>query len=173
MKSYIKRIASLLSTLSLVSLLALQVEAEDKASAYQKGGSSIADIVERSSNFSTLVAAARAAGLAKMLDSDGPFTLFAPTDVAFSKLPEGTLEELLLPENKKKLKELLTHHMLKGQVMSDDVSSGDVKTVSGEDATIEVGETGVTIDGARVIATDVLASNGVIHVIDKVMLPEE
>lgn len=123
-------------------------------------------------DFSTLVAAVKAAGLVETLQGDGPFTVFAPTNDAFEKLPDGTVEALLKPENKDKLTAILTYHVVPAKVMAADVSPGDVKMVSGESATIAVDGGTVTIDSAEVIKTDIEASNGVIHVIDSVILPD-
>jgi uncharacterized surface protein with fasciclin (FAS1) repeats len=124
-------------------------------------------------DFSTLVAAVKAAGLVETLQGDGPFTVFAPTNAAFAALPEGTVETLLKPENKEKLVAILTYHVVAGKVMAADVKPGDVKTVQGGSATIKVADGKVMIDGATVTATDVKASNGVIHVIDAVIMPAE
>jgi uncharacterized surface protein with fasciclin (FAS1) repeats len=105
------------------------------------------------------------------LKGDGPFTVFAPTDEAFAALPEGTVENLLLPENKDALISVLTYHVVPAKVKAADVTSGEVPTVNGETATVMVSDSGVTIEGANVVKTDVMASNGVIHVIDAVILP--
>lgn len=121
--------------------------------------------------FSTLVAAIEAAGLVETLQGDGPFTVFAPTDDAFAALPEGLLEKLLLPENVEVLKAILTYHVVAGQVLSADVTAGDVATVEGSTIAIAT-DGGVTVNGANVVSVDVMASNGVIHVIDSVLLPK-
>ena len=121
--------------------------------------------------FNTLAAALKAAGLVEVLQGDGPFTVFAPTDEAFAALPEGTLEKLLLPENKDKLVQILTYHVVPGQVMSGDLESGMVKTVEGSKVKIKVSDAGVKVGKAKVVKADVPASNGVIHVIDTVILP--
>lgn len=135
-----------------------------------------ADIVDTAvvaGDFFTLVAAVQAAGLVETLKSDGPFTVFAPTDAAFAALPEGTVESLLLPENKDTLVAVLTYHVVPGKVMSTDLSNGMMATtVQGSDVTIMT-EGGVTVNGANVIAADIEASNGVIHVIDAVILPPQ
>ncbi|MDF1814199.1 MAG: fasciclin domain-containing protein [Verrucomicrobiales bacterium] len=131
----------------------------------------IVDVAAGNENFSTLVAAVKAAGLVDTLKGDGPFTVFAPTNEAFAKLPEGTVESLLKPENKDKLISILTYHVVAGKVMAADVKAGDVKTVQGSDATISTND-GVKIDKANVVATDVAAKNGVIHVIDSVIMPK-
>ena len=123
-------------------------------------------------SFKTLVAAVKAAGLVDTLKGKGPFTLFAPTDAAFSKLPEGTVANLLKPENKAKLVAILTHHVLEGAVPSKAVVGKKLspKTVNGTSLSVD-GTNGVMVSGAKVISADVKASNGIIHVIDKVILP--
>ena len=135
-----------------------------------------ANIVETAvaaGSFETLVAAVKAAGLVETLSGEGPFTVFAPTDKAFAALPEGTVESLLLPENKDKLVAILTYHVVPAKVKAKGVKAGEAPTVNGQTATIAVTDGGVTIEGAKVIKTDVMASNGVIHVIDKVILPKD
>jgi uncharacterized surface protein with fasciclin (FAS1) repeats len=126
--------------------------------------------------FSTLVAAVNAAGLADTLSGPGPFTVFAPTDAAFAQLPAGTVDSLLKPENKDKLAGILTYHVVPGKVMAADVKPGAVQTVNGASFTIGVqGNDVVITDGqgntSKVVQTDIPASNGVIHVIDTVLLP--
>ena len=123
-------------------------------------------------SFSTLAAALDAADLIGVLQGDGPFTVFAPTDEAFAKLPKGTLESLLKPENKKQLVSILTYHVVPGKVMAKDVKSGMVKTASGSSFKMKVSKKGVHVDKAKVVATDVMADNGVIHVIDTVIIPK-
>lgn len=132
----------------------------------------IVEIAAGADDFSTLVAAVKAAGLAETLSGPGPFTLFAPTNEAFKALPEGTVEMLLKPENKEKLAKILTYHVVPGKVMAADVKSGEVTTVEGSKITIKVADGKVTVDGANVVKTDIVASNGVIHVIDKVIMPK-
>ncbi len=122
--------------------------------------------------FNTLAAALKAAGLVETLQGEGPFTVFAPTDEAFAALPEGTVEKLLLPENKDKLVKILTYHVVPGKVMSGDLESGMVKTVQGSKVNVKVSDAGVKVGNAKVLKADVPASNGVIHVIDTVILPE-
>ena len=121
--------------------------------------------------FNTLVAAVKAAGLVETLQSPGPFTVFAPTDEAFSKLPKGTVEDLLKPENKDKLVAILTYHVLAGKVMAAAVKTMKAKTLNGNELDLKVAGGVVTVNNAKVIKTDVVASNGVIHVIDTVVLP--
>ncbi|WP_345785644.1 fasciclin domain-containing protein [Pelagicoccus sp. SDUM812003] len=133
----------------------------------------IVDVAASNEDFSTLVAAVKAAGLVDVLKGEGPFTVFAPTNEAFAALPEGTLESLLKPENKDKLTAILTYHVVPAKVMAKDVSSGMVETAQGSKLTISVKYGKVKVDGANVVATDVKASNGIIHVIDKVILPNE
>jgi len=143
--------------------------------ALMSGTASAADIVETAvaGNFTTLVAAVKAAGLVETLKGPGPFTVFAPTDEAFAKLPQGTLEMLLKPENKAKLQSILTYHVVPGKVMARDVMGlHSAKTVEGRSLTIETMNGGVTVNNAHLIKADIVASNGVIHVIDTVILPK-
>jgi uncharacterized surface protein with fasciclin (FAS1) repeats len=120
---------------------------------------------------STLVAAVKAAGLVETLQGEGPFTVFAPTNEAFEALPEGTLDDLLKPENKEKLASILTYHVVAGKVMSTDLSDGmKAATVNGAEVTITTTD-GAKVNGANVVSADVEASNGVVHVIDAVILP--
>ncbi len=131
----------------------------------------IVDVAVGAGSFKTLVAAVKAAGLVETLKGDGPFTVFAPTDEAFGKLPKGTLESLLKPENKKKLQDILTYHVVAAKVPSSKVSAGKVAMVNKKHAKISIKKGKVMIDKANVVKTDVMASNGVIHVIDQVILP--
>lgn len=137
---------------------------------YYDGGT-IVDVASEAGQFDTLVAAVGAAGLAETLSSEGPFTVFAPTDDAFAALPDGLVDALLLPENVEVLQNILTYHVLGTEVPSADVVSGDVLTLEGEPIRIAVTGDGVTVNAASVIAVDVNASNGVIHVIDSVLVP--
>lgn len=134
----------------------------------------IVDTAAGAGSFNTLVAAVEAAGLVETLKGDGPFTVFAPTDEAFAALPEGTVEDLLKPENKDKLVAILTYHVVSGKVMASDVTGAETMaaTVQGQELKID-GSNGVMINGATVTAADVEASNGVIHVIDQVLLPPQ
>lgn len=145
-------------------------ETTEAAKAEEPG--TIVDVAVGNEDFSTLVAAVQAAGLAETLSGDGPFTVFAPTNDAFAALPAGLLEALLLPENKDTLVKILTYHVVPGEVTSDMVTAGDVATVEGQNVTITT-DGGVKVNGANVIATDVMASNGVIHVIDAVIVPPD
>lgn len=130
----------------------------------------IVEIAAGNDDFSTLVAAVKAAGLAETLSGEGPFTVFAPTNEAFAKLPEGTVESLLKPENKEKLVAVLTYHVVAGKVMAADVKAGKVKTVNGAEATISITDGAVKIDEANVVKTDIVGKNGVIHVIDTIIM---
>jgi uncharacterized surface protein with fasciclin (FAS1) repeats len=134
-----------------------------------------ADIVDTAiaGKFNALVTAVKAAGLVDTLKGPGPFTVFAPTDEAFANLPAGALEDLLKPENKAKLQSVLTYHVVPGKVMSRDVVKLDsAKTAEGSTIQIKATENGVMVNDAHVVKADIAASNGVIHVIDKVILPE-
>ncbi|NEQ75068.1 MAG: fasciclin domain-containing protein [Okeania sp. SIO2C9] len=121
--------------------------------------------------FNTLAVALKAAGLVEVLQGEGPFTVFAPTDEAFAALPPGLVEDLLRPENKDELIKILTYHVVPGEVTSGDLESGKVKTVEGDYIYVQVSYRGVKVDDANVIIPDVPATNGVIHVIDSVILP--
>ncbi len=134
--------------------------------------SDIVDIAVSTGTFNTLVAAVDAAGLVDTLKGPGPFTVFAPTDEAFAKLPDGTVESLLQPENRDKLVAILTYHVVPGKTLSGDIAgkSLQVGTVQGQDIDIDARD-GVKVDQANVIQADVEASNGVIHVIDTVLIP--
>jgi uncharacterized surface protein with fasciclin (FAS1) repeats len=131
----------------------------------------VVDVASSISSFSTLVAAVKAAGLVDTLSGPGPFTVFAPTNAAFAKLPKGTVESLLKPENKAKLQQVLTYHVLAGKVPSTEIKPGAVKTVEGSTVSLKMMGKNVMVNNARVLKADVPASNGVIHVIDTVILP--
>jgi len=131
----------------------------------------IVAVASGNGSFNTLVAAVKAAGLVETLQGPGPFTVFAPTDEAFAKLPNGTVEDLLKPENKAKLVSILTYHVVAGKVMAADVKTMKAKTVNGQSLDVKVTDGAVTVDNAKVVKTDVAASNGIIHVIDTVVLP--
>lgn len=131
----------------------------------------IVDIAASNDSFKTLTAALKAAGLDQALASEGPYTVFAPTDEAFAALPEGTLEELLKPENKDVLVKILTYHVVPGENMSQTLKSGATKTLEGTPVEVKVTPNGVMVNDANVVKADVQASNGVIHVVDKVILP--
>lgn len=156
----------LAKTLGLVLALALPLagaRAETK---------DVVDVAAGNGSFNTLVTAIKAADLVDTLKGPGPFTVFAPTDEAFAKLPEGTLEDLLKPENKQKLVELLTYHVVPSKIMAADIAGKKTKakTVEGDELTVDA-TSGVKIDEATVTTADVAASNGVIHAIDTVLLP--
>lgn len=131
----------------------------------------IVDTAVATGQFKTLASALEAAGLAKTLKGAGPFTVFAPTDDAFAALPAGTVDDLLKPENKAKLTEILTYHVVSGKVMAGDLKDGmKAPTVEGSEITIDL-DNGPMVNDAKVVKADVAASNGVIHVIDKVIMP--
>ncbi len=131
----------------------------------------VVEIAVGSPDHTTLVAAVKAAGLAETLSGPGPFTIFAPTNAAFAKLPAGTVESLLKPENKAKLVAILTYHVVPAKVLAADVKTGEAPTVNGKKLNIKADGMGVTVNNAKVIATDLVGSNGVVHVVDTVILP--
>ncbi|WP_282044717.1 fasciclin domain-containing protein [Roseibium album] len=137
------------------------------------GEKDIVDTAVSAGSFNTLVAAVQAAGLVDTLKGEGPFTVFAPTDEAFAALPEGTVENLLKPENKDQLVAILTYHVVPGKVMSSDIAGkkAEVASVQGDKISIDATD-GVKVDGAKVVTADIETSNGVIHVIDAVILPK-
>ena len=149
------------------------VAAQANAGNYgNKAEKDIVDTAVAAGQFKTLAAALEAADLVDTLKGDGPFTVFAPTDAAFAKLPAGTVESLLKPENRDQLVAILTYHVVPGKVEAADVVKlEEAKTVNGQDVRITVADSGVQVDNANVIMTDIEASNGVIHVIDTVILP--
>jgi uncharacterized surface protein with fasciclin (FAS1) repeats len=133
----------------------------------------IVDTAVAAGSFNTLVAAVQAAGLVDALKADGPLTVFAPTDEAFAKLPEGTVETLLLPENIDQLKSILTYHVVAGKILSTDLSDGaTATTLQGSNLSVEIADGIVSIQNANVTTADISTSNGVIHVIDTVLLPQ-
>ncbi|UWQ18534.1 fasciclin domain-containing protein [Jannaschia sp. M317] len=155
------------------TLIAMTATAALSVPALADGHSkNIVETAAAAGDFGTLLAAAEAAGLVETLTSEGPFTVFAPTDTAFAALPEGTVDTLLLPENKDQLTSILLYHVVPGKVMSTDLSDGlEAPTaLEGQSVTVSMGDT-VMIGDATVVAADVEASNGVIHVIDAVLLP--
>jgi uncharacterized surface protein with fasciclin (FAS1) repeats len=161
----------LLSATAIAALLTLPASAP----AQSTGDMSMENIVQIAAgngNFTTLVAAVKAAGLAETLQGNGPFTVFAPTDAAFAKLPPGTVDALL--KDKEKLTAILTLHVLAARVLSNDIvaaNGASPTTVNGETLQVEVRDGSVYVNGARVVTADIMASNGVIHVIDTVLLP--
>ena len=133
----------------------------------------IVDTAVAAGSFTTLVAAVQAAGLVETLKGAGPFTVFAPSDDAFAALPAGTVDELVKPENKEKLTAILLLHVLPGAIKSADIAGSQVEAVTAGGKTVHVdGTDGVTVDGAKVVTADIFCSNGVIHVIDAVILPK-
>ena len=140
--------------------------------AAQSGGKDVVDTAVANGSFTTLATALKAAGLVDTLKGKGPFTVFAPTDAAFAKLPAGTVESLLKPENRDQLRRILTYHVVAGAVGSKQVATMTTATaVSGDPIRIKAGDGGVMINNAKVVTADVAASNGVIHVIDTVIMP--
>ena len=161
--------AILLSTVALSGTV-YGIDGDEKKKA---NSSDIVDLAVSTEFLSTLVAAVQAGDLVDVLKGDGPFTVFAPTNEAFAALPAGTLESLLKPENKDKLVSILTYHVVAGKVMSSDLSDGmKAKTVQGGEITVKISKMGVKINDANVTTADIEAANGVVHVIDKVILPE-
>jgi len=164
-KTFIAVVSAALIALSSAAIAGHHGEKEAKTG-------DIVDVAVAAGQFTTLAAALDAAGLVDTLKGDGPFTVFAPTDAAFAKLPEGTIDTLLKPENKDQLIAILTYHVVPGSVMAADVVElSSATTVNGADVAINVSDAGVRIDNAMVVKTDIGASNGVIHVIDSVILP--
>jgi len=151
---------------------AAAVESAPAESTAPMAEGTIVDIASTTEGFSTLVAAVTAVGLGETRQGTGPFTVFAPNDAAFAALPAGVLDALLLPENKDVLAKILKYHVVSGKVLAADVKDGDVATVEGQNVTLSTAG-GVTVNGAKVIQADVMASNGVIHVIDAVILPPD
>ena len=154
------------------ALMSLTASAALATSAFAAGhAKDIVDTAAAAGDFGTLLAAATAAGLVETLKGDGPFTIFAPTDAAFAALPEGTVEDLLKPENKETLAGILTYHVVAGKVMSTDLTDDmEAATVNGDTVMIDL-DNGVMVGGANVTAADIEATNGVIHVIDAVIMP--
>ena len=166
-----KKSLPILLVLIALSLVVAPLSAAGNASAAK---TDIVDTAVAAGSFNTLAAALKAAGLVDTLKGAGPFTVFAPTDDAFAKLPKGTVESLLQPANKQKLIAVLTYHVVPGKVTAADVVKLDsAKTVQGQSVDIQVDGGKVKVDGATVVKADVMASNGVIHVIDTVILPSE
>ena len=155
-------------------LVALTLGSPHTAAAQTPASKDIVDTAVANGSFKTLAAALTAAGLVDTLKGPGPFTVFAPTDAAFAKLPKGTVETLLKPENREKLRRVLTYHVVSGRVAAAEVTKmTSAKAVSGDAVTIAVRDGGVLINNAKVVTADVMASNGIIHVIDTVILPPE
>jgi len=159
--------------LAAASLMSAPVVLASSHGGKAHGGKDIVDTAVAAGNFATLATALKAADLIETLKGKGPFTVFAPTDAAFAKLPAGTVENLLKPENKAQLTKVLTYHVVPGAVKAADVVKlTEAKTVQGQSVKISVKDGKVSVDGANVTATDIAASNGVIHVIDAVILPK-
>lgn len=166
-------IMKLFRTLKVLTAVTVLAAAGMAPQARAEAKGDIVAVASGAGSFKTLVAAVKAAGLVETLQGAGPFTVFAPTDEAFAKLPAGTVEELLKPENKEKLATILKYHVVPGKVMAADVKTMKAKTAaSGKELEVKVGSGGVTVDNAKVVKTDIPASNGVIHVIDTVVLPK-
>ena len=158
-----------MKVLRLLTVLTLTLFTASAASAAEKD---IVDTAASAGQFETLVAAVKAADLVDTLKGDGPFTVFAPNDEAFKKLPAGTVEDLLKPENKDKLVSILTYHVVPGKIMSGDIAGKEteVETVQGDKLDVNAKD-GVMVDKAKVVKADIVTSNGVIHVIDSVVMP--
>ena len=157
----------------IMTCLALLLTLSFSSSAFAGSKKDIVDTAVTAGDFKTLAAALQAAGLVETLKGAGPFTVFAPTDEAFAKLPAGTVEDLLKPENKEKLVSILTYHVVAGDVMAKDVVKlSEAKTLNGKEVKIKVQGGKVMVDGANVAKADIQCSNGVIHVIDSVLLPQ-
>ena len=155
-------------------VMAAAISASSLLATSQAFAADIVDTAVAAGNFKTLAAALQAAGLVDTLKGAGPFTVFAPTDEAFAKLPAGTVEDLLKPENKAKLVSILTYHVVAGKVMAADVAGKKTMAKSVEGSEIEInGMDGVMVDGAKVVTADIAADNGVIHVIDAVIMPKK
>lgn len=162
-------------SVALIALLAVSLTACDSNIAGEEltRETDIVDVATSQTNFITLRAAIDAAGLTQTLRSDGPFTVFAPSDDAFAELPESALRQLLKPEHQDKLVAVLTYHVVSGRVYANDIlDQGVAKTAEGSDLTFLIEDDGVSVNGARITAVDIEASNGLVHVIDTVMLPD-
>ena len=158
--------------IAMALVLAMPASAGNYARATAAPTSDIVEVAVSAGNFKPLAAALEAAGLVQTLKGDGPFTVFAPTDKAFAQLPAGTVETLLRPENKDQLVAILTYHVVQGRIMAADVVNVDSATsVNGRDLSVGTRDGGVRINEATVTKTDIVASNGVIHVVDSVILP--
>lgn len=169
---FLKRKTLSLSNLTALLALTLLFASEAFGGNYSKKEVDIVDTAVAAGDFTTLAAALQAGGLVGTLKGDGPYTVFAPTDAAFAKLPDGTVEYLLLPENKDELVKILTYHVVAGKVEAVDVvEMSSATTANGSDVQIRVDEGSVFVNNSKVVATDIQASNGVIHVVDTVILP--
>jgi uncharacterized surface protein with fasciclin (FAS1) repeats len=157
---------------AIVAVAPCAVQATEHEAAAPAAPKTVVDVAVATPDFSTLVSALQAAELVDALSANGPFTVFAPNNAAFAKLPPGTLEDLLKPENKEQLVGILKNHVLPAKVMASEVASGTVTTLGGKPVEIAVENGRVGFGGARVLATDLVAGNGVIHVIDTVVVPD-
>lgn len=162
----------IMASLLAYALIGLALSPAVRAGDTKAASKDIVDTAVAAGSFNTLATALKAAGLVDALKGAGPYTVFAPTDAAFAKLPAGTLDELLKPENKEKLKGILLYHVVSGKIMAADIK-GEAKpaTLQGKALDVKASANGVTVNGAKVTGADVMASNGVIHVIDTVVLP--
>ena len=174
-----KRVTHIIAALVVTGLLssgshafAGSCGADKECSAAKCSSKDLVTLASGAEGFKTLVVAVKAAGLVETLQGEGPFTIFAPTDEAFAKLPAGTLENLLKPENRDKLVAVLKYHVVPGRLLAADVRSGQATTAQGQKVSLQVSDKGVKVDNAKVIKTDLIANNGVIHVIDTVILPK-
>lgn len=160
------------ATATLTLLVASGLQAQSYEEPMKSEQPNIVETAIAAGSFETLVAAVKAADLVETLSGEGPFTVFAPTDEAFAKLPEGTIAELLKPENKDQLRAILTYHVVAGKVAAADVMKlEEAKTVQGGNVAITIGDDSVRVNDANVVKTDIKTSNGIIHVIDTVLLP--
>lgn len=163
---------TLTTTALLVALFAGTLQAQSYEQPMKEKSPNIVETAIAAGSFDTLVAAVKAAGLVETLSGEGPFTVFAPTDDAFAKLPEGTIANLLKPENKETLQSILTYHVVAGKVPASKVVKLEkATTVQGADVSISVDEGTVSLNNAKVVKTDIMTSNGIIHVIDTVLMP--
>jgi len=167
-----RTVNSVIISLILLTGLAM-MPYQDEITSNKESDKNIVELAAETPALSTLVKAVQAADLVEVLQSEGPFTVFAPTNEAFEALPEGALENLLKPENKDQLVKVLTYHVVPSAVLSTGLSDGmSVATVEGGNITVDISDNGVQINDANVVSADIEATNGVVHVIDKVILPE-
>ncbi len=159
-----------MKTIRILSSIAIAASLIGAAHAQTEPGD-IVEVASQNPDLSTLVTAVKAADLVEALQADGPLTVFAPTNEAFAKIPQAKLDELLKPENKEKLVAILTYHVVSGKVMAADVKTDKVKTLNGKTLDVKVADGVVSVDKAKVLSTDIPASNGVIHLIDTVVMP--
>ena len=169
----LSRLVSLLIAVLGLVVLSAPASAQYGGTSPRMDEKDIVDTAISAGSFKTLVAAVQAAGLVETLKGEGPFTVFAPTDEAFAKLPAGTVEELLKPENRAKLQAILTYHVVPGRLLAEDVVGlKSARTAQGQEVMISLKDGAAMVDDARIVETDIMASNGVIHVIDAVILPQ-